>query len=629
MSQASDPSDALFRLLAENCPGLIFIKADGKIVFINSRCSEILGYSREEIQTPGFDFQRFFPADAALELEKETVDLPVQFIRRDGEKRSGILSVQRVVWQGQAAVLGIINDVSCLQSVQQRLDRSNQRYWSLFEAAADAIFLETFDGVILDCNSAACRNYGFSREELLGMTARELVPGDYAHSLKAVAEELCRNDVVGKTLHIVSTAKHKDGRIFPTEVSITPLEINGENLYLVVVRDISHRRELETARRRYDHQMQQIRLLENFSNVVNGLANDFNNLLTGIMGYADLIQRELSPSSPSREKVRKILDASRKGGEFIQQLISSTGRLPANFQTSDLVAVVRELVPELSSIVAPRGFLTCVFSDALPELNFDAGQIKAAIECLIKNAAEAVSEHGNFSLAVLQGETDFCGGEPGYFGPPLSAGSYLQIRVCDNGSGISYENLPRIFEPFFTTKFANRGLGLATVLGIIRRHRGAIMVKSEIDKGSEFSLLLPCQTSAGIVEQPAPNQIDPRAGTILVVDDDEIVAEILCAQLENLGYETVRAENGDAGLELFKQMNRNLSMIFLDLAMPGKSGIEMLRELRWLNPEIPVIICTGMNEISPDLSRHGIAAVLKKPFRIEDVDKAVLKAQMK
>lgn len=642
MSDCQQYSDELFRLLAENCPGVIFLEVERKIVYASSRSFELLGYSPAEMQADDFDFSRVFGAEVSQKLKQEMIaqrektDKPgvqkqVDLVCKDGSLRNCILSVQGVSYQGKNAYLGIITDITEMNLANRRLSESRQRYWSLFEAAADAMFLETLDGVILDCNAAAVRAYGYSRDDLLGMHARELVPGSSVASLKAVAEDLEKDDSVDLTLHVVSTGKRKDGSIFPTEVTVSPVIIDAEKLFLVTVRDISSRRELEAARKRYDHQLNQLKLLDNFSNVVNGLANDFNNLLTGIMGYSDLILRDLSPASPAREKARKIIEASRKGGEFIQQLISTTGRLPANFQCSSLVQVLREMVPDLSEMARTKGVFTCIFDENLPELLFDAGQIKIAVENLLKNLVEAVTENGRFSLALKLGDENFSGAESGYFGPPMPVGSYLAIKVTDNGEGISPENLTRIFEPFFSTRFSRRGLGLPTVLGIVRRHHGAILVKSQLEKGSEFRLLLPfapgkSREASGRLKDAVSQS---PAGTVLVVDDDEAVAEILCAQLESLGFATYQAGDGIAGIEMFKQLNSSLNLVILDLAMPGKSGKELLQELRWLNPEIPVMICTGMNEINDDLSELGVSAIIRKPFRLEQLEEALVKAQIK
>ncbi len=641
INDACASSEELFRLLAENCPEVIFLEIDRQVAFVSSRVFDILGYTPEELMQDSSILGRIFGNEAARAVKDELKELMKENDRcgiqkklnltcKDSSSKTCVVSMQNLEYSGKKAYLGIITDLSGLDQADRRLSESQKRYWSLFDASSDAIFLETLDGTVLDCNSAALTSYGYSRQEMLGISARELVSGFSAASLRAIAEELERNEAEGKTLHVVSTGKKRDGTLFPAEVTVMPVVIDAEKLYLVTVRDISTRRELEMARKRYDHQLNQLKLLDNFSNIVNGLANDFNNILTGIMGYADLTLRDLSPSSPAREKVRKILEASRKGGEFIQQLISTTGRLPAHFKCADLTQVAREMIPELSEKVNKKGFFTCLIDEGLPETSFDAGQIKVAIDNLVCNAADSVSENGRFQLAIAAGRVGYLGTEPGYFGPPMAAGEYLEIKISDNGCGIAPERFDSVFEPFYTTKFGRRGLGLSTVLGIVRRHHGAILVKSELDKGSEFILMLPfvVKKANHNDETALDATVKAPAGTVLVVDDDETVAEILCSQLESLGFATYQAADGDAGLKMFKQLNHNLDLVILDLAMPGKSGQELLQELRWLNPEIPVIICTGTHEIPGELQNLAISAIIRKPFRLEQIEEALVKSQL-
>ncbi|MDN5278718.1 MAG: hypothetical protein PWR01_2683 [Clostridiales bacterium] len=635
-------SEEKFRALAENCPGTIFLEIDQRIVYVNSRVEEDLGFSAEEITSADFrpaqifsDYQKIAELKAELNAKKETELFPkVQreliIARKDGTSRRFVLSVQSMPFRGRNAYLGIMTDVTDLNLVSQRLSETRKRYWALFEAASDSIFLETLDGTVLDCNSAALNTYGYSREEMMGMNARELVPGDFNALLNSLEEELEKPGNHDRSLNVFSTGRKKDGTIFPTEVNINRLELEGEELYLVTIRDISLRRELETARKKYDNQLQQIQLLDSFTNVVSGLSNDFNNILTGIMGYADLILRDISPASPAREKARKILDAARKGGEIIQQLVTSTGKLPSNFQKSNIVKVVKELLPGLTEMLKSKGSLSLIIDDNTPEIYFDAAQIKLAIESLIKNSFEAVEENGRFVLSIVRGTRKFTGSETGYFGPPFNAGTYLEIKVGDNGGGIQVENLSRIFEPFFSTRYSNRGLGLSTVLGIVRSHRGSIFVDSKPGSGSEFTLLLPCLNEENSKEEFSSRPIRKPfpAGSVLVVDDDESVAEVLCAHLKSLGYEVFRASDGLDGIEQFKRLNRKLSLVILDLAMPGKTGVEVLQELRWLNPEMPVIICTGLYDVSQNYEQYGISAVLYKPFQLIDIEKALLRIQI-
>lgn len=635
-------SEEKFRALSENSPGVIFLEVGQKIVYVNSRCEELLGYTPTEMMDSEFDLRNLFDVASSAEIKKELIDKlatepkarlqrEMRILRKDGQGRNCILSIQCMPYRGRKACLGIFTDITDLHLANRKLSETRKRYWALFEAAADAIFVETLDGTIIDCNSAAENSYGYSKAELMGMNARELVPGDFSDSMQGIADSLCAPDNAGKTIHIVATGRRKDGTIFPSEVAISELKLGAEDLFLVTVKDISYRREIEVARQRYDNQLQQIQLLDSFGIVVNGLANDFNNLLTGIMGYADLILRDLSPTSPVREKAKKIVSASRRGGEIIQQLISSTGKLPAHFQNGKVTTAIREIIPDLTELVKDKGILACFIDEDLPQIMFDSNQIKVAVENLLRNAVEAIDgSEGRLGLAVFRGLERYCGSEVGYFGPPMNAGNYLAIKVTDDGSGIPAESLSKIFEPFYSTRYSNRGLGLASVLGTVRSHRGAILVHSVVGKGSEFTLMLPCQTDGVREEEFLTHQADEvfPAGSVLIVDDDVGVSEVLGDQLQTLGYEIFKAFDGVQGIELFKRLNRRLDLVVLDLSMPGKSGMEVLKELRWLNPEIPVIICTGMHEISEDLSKYGVSTVLNKPFHLVDVEKALLKVHI-
>jgi PAS domain S-box-containing protein len=637
-------SEQKFRALSENCPGVIFLEVDQKIVYVSPQIKNAFGYSVYELLEPGFDFRKLLPGLNEKEplsyfLEK-TYDnsacaksLEVFVKNKNGSTKVCCLALQHMPYQGRKAYLGIFTDLTDLRRVNEKLTETWQRYWVLFEASSDSIFIETFDGVILDCNQAAEKCYGYSKGELLGMNAKELVPGEYVTSLRVVAEELAKRESAGKTLQVISTGQRRDGTIFPTEVLINDLELNSERLYLVTVRDISLRKELEEARTRYDNQMQQIQLLDSFTNVVSGLANDFNNILTGIMGYSDLIMRDTSPASPVRDKAKKIFEASRRGADIINQLIAATGKLPANFKKADLKSLVRDIIPFLTEMVRARGPLTCLIDENIEEIFFDANQIKLAIENLVKNAFEATEGQGKFSLNVEVGQNSFSGNETGYFGPPMKSGSYVEIKVTDQGCGIPQSNFSRIFEPFFSTGFAHRGLGLAIVLGIVRSHHGAMYLVSKLNEGSSFSLLLPGKAGEQKMRANDDNSTHAQlpkfpAGAILVIDDEESVNELICGHLNMLGYQTFAAFDGKQAVEMFKSLNRKLSVVFLDLNLPCKSGYAILEDLRWLNPKIPVIVCTGMSVAQDRLKNLDVSAVLNKPFKMVDIEKVLLQAQM-
>ncbi len=639
-------SEEKFRTLAENLPGVVCIIADGRILYTNSHANSIIGYEASEMLREEFDFSSIFnladPGHFLVSLEDELlkngrVEREVSVCKKDHTLLRALVSLQYIRFGNARAVLCIITDVTSLYQAIDSLDETKKRYWALFEASSDAIFIETIEGRIFDCNSACERIFGYTRAELLSKTARDLVLDDLSGMLIDLEKELRAKRGNDRSICLEALGARRDGSVFPTEVTINPVKIEGLECFLVTVRDISARREAETARQRYEKQLLQIQKLDNLGMMANGLANDFNNLLTGIMGYADLMMRDLQANSGAREKARRIIDAARRAGEIIHQLMYYTGKLPSMFQTTSISQLIREMQSQFTSIAPDTVTIRYDFDEGGQLINVDSPMLKQALFCIVQNAVESIppTRPGILEISAKPGKISYNGHEPGYFGPPVKAGNYLNVQVTDNGCGMDHPQLPRIFDPFFTTKYAGRGLGLSSVLGMLKSHRGSALVESSPGEGTKFSLLLPYDTpvdAAQPVEEPMNGTVPGRfnAGTALIVDDEESVREILSELLRELGYKTVLAENGGRGLELFKSLNDSLAVAIVDLTMPEMSGTEVVREIRWLNPEIPVILCTGMlfEDKKRELEKLGVAAFLEKPFTKSDLEKVFVKIKL-
>ena len=640
-------SEEKFRTLAENLPGVVCVLAAGKILYTNSHADSILGYDASEMLRESFDFSSIFnladPGGFLVGLETELlehgrVEREVSVRKKDQAVLRCLVTLQYITYDSTKAVLCIINDVTSLFKAIDSLDETQKRYWSLFEASSDAIFIETIDGRIFDCNSACEKSYGYTRAELLSKSAKDLVPGDLSGMLTDLESELKVKRGSDRSVCLEALGVKKDGTIFPTEVAINPVKLEGLECFLVTVRDISMRREAEIARQRYEKQLLQIQKLDNLGMMANGLANDFNNLLTGIMGYADLMMRDLQANSGGREKARRIIDAARRAGEIIHQLMSYTGKLPSMFQPTSVSQLIKEMQSQFSAVISETVSFKYDFTPGPHMLNVDSPMLKQAIFCIVKNAIESIpkGQPGILEINLACGDVSYNGHELGYFGPPVEAGTYLRIQISDNGCGIDNAHLPRIFDPFFTTKYAGRGLGLSSVLGMLKGHRGSALVESLPGQGTRFSLFLPYDSTRNVDTPAAENHAVPfvskfNAGTALIVDDEESVRDILSELLQELGYKTVLAENGLKGLELFKSMNVSLAVAIIDLTMPEMSGTELVREIRWLNPEIPVLLCTGMlfDDKKRELEKLGVAAFLEKPFTKSDLEKTFVKIRLK
>jgi len=611
----------------------------GKVVSESSSAAEVLRCVADGPLTGRslFDFFVRLPAsvsnyeapDSYLEFEAE--------LKSDGSDcflNVGIFPSEH--HNGEEPVnLVFIRDVTAQRMMENELSQASRHYWTLFDASSDAIFLETADGSIFDCNKACEKMYGYSQSELLKMNARDLVPGSAIELIENCKPELESARASGRSIQLEAAGRRKDGSVFPSEVIVNFIKINGHECYAVAVRDITIRRELENSRVRYETQVMQLQKLDHLGQMASGLANDFNNLLTGIMGYSDLMMRELPSDSGCREKARRIVDAARKASEIIQQLMAYSGRMPTLYQKAGIKNILRELHPAMLQLTGSDVDLQIAVDENLPEIHIDPPMLKQAILNVVKNSVESAVGERKCSICItaFPGLATYYGNEPGYFGPPIKSGSYIAIKITDNGSGIDPENLNRIFDPFFTTRYAGRGLGLSAVIGMLRSHRGAVMVTSQLGHGTDFAILLPVDSAGSFVDaaQSRPVEENFPSGCALVIDDDENVREILADNIRMMGYEVILAENGKDGLNLFKNLQRKLTIVLTDLLMPGMSGLDLIKEIRWMNPEIPVIVCTGIgnDEKRPELEKLGVSAILEKPFSSRDLEKHLTRIQLK
>ena len=537
--------------------------------------------------------------------------------------------------QTDAINLVVITKLSPPQKSQADFHQASSHYWGLFDASSDAILLENAEGEIIDCNRSCETMYGYSRSELLRMNARDLVPGNVLDTIENLAPELEHTRAGGSGIQLEAVGRRKDGSMFPSEVLINYLKIGEEECFAVTVRDITHRKEIERSRVRYESQILQLQKLDHLGQMANGLAKDFNNLLTGIMGYADLLLRELPGASAAREKARRIVDAARKAGEIIQQLMAYSGKMPTLYQKTSIRNLFREMQPDLCEIVGNGHEFSLKVDQSLPDISIDSVMLKQALINILKNSIESVDAGtpGKIFISVFPGLCSYSGTEKGYFGPPVKAGQYVAIKVSDNGCGIPSENLYRIFDPFFTTRYAQRGLGLSSVIGMLRRHRGAVMVTSSVGCGTDFTVFLPVDLfeASSVGPQDVVSADNCYGRCALIIDDDAHVREILADNIKMLGYEVYAAENGNDGLEMFKTLQRKLSLVLADLFIPEMNGLELIGVIRWMNPEIPVVVCTGATSEDKilQLEKLGVSAVLEKPFSIKELETHLTRIQLK
>ncbi len=375
----------------------------------------------------------------------------------------------------------------------------------------------------------------------------------------------------------------------------------------------------EQERLRLEARFQQTQRLESLGVLAGGIAHDFNNLLVGILGHADLSRGTLPRDAAAQRHIGAIEKAARRAAELCRQMLSYAGQGSLTPEPLDLREAVEEMGELLAASASKRATIRYHFDDGLPLIVADASQIRQVAMNLITNAAEAMGDAGGrIEVTARAVELDRAQLEASAWGFDCEPGRYLALSVTDEGCGMDAETRRRMFEPFFTKKFAGRGLGLAAVLGIVRRHRGAIQVESEVGRGTTVTLLLPVSNAVPErLRATAGDSSDLRGeGTVLLVDDEPDAREVGSLMLERAGYQVLVANDGEAALEAFQAKREEIVCVVLDLTMPGIDGTETVRRLRALGSDVPVVLCSGYPE-DEAISRFaglGLAGFVVKPY---------------
>ncbi|MBV8728332.1 MAG: response regulator, partial [Acidobacteriia bacterium] len=339
----------------------------------------------------------------------------------------------------------------------------------------------------------------------------------------------------------------------------------------------------------------------------------------GILGNASLALEEVQPDSAARMALEGVLAASDRAAGLTRQMLAYSGKGQFVLERLELSPQIRETLPLIQSSIPRMVVLRLELEDQLPAIEADRSQIQQVVMNLIINAAEAIPEGRPGSVTIttrLQSIERAFTQEAG--SDDLKPGAYVLFQVSDTGSGMDEVTKTKIFDPFFTTKFTGRGVGLAAVLGIVKGHGGGITVSSLPGRGTVFSVLFPALEAKPCAERQPTVEIPAHegAGTILVIDDEEIVRHLAKRTLERYGYEVLLAEEGRQGVEAFRRKWNDIKCVVLDMTMPVMSGEETLALMREVRPDVPVIVSSGFNEVEAVRRFEGkaLTGFLQKPY---------------
>ncbi|HEU4731544.1 MAG TPA: ATP-binding protein, partial [Kofleriaceae bacterium] len=352
---------------------------------------------------------------------------------------------------------------------------------------------------------------------------------------------------------------------------------------------------------------------ESLGVLASGLAHDFNNLLAAILGNADLALRELAPRAPGRAPLENIRQASLRAAELTDQLLAYAGHGGVATTRVSPAPVVEELL-RISAATIPNNIGVHVDIGRDLVMCGDASQIRQVLLNLINNARDALGARGG-TISITGRLLRHDGAAHADDVLTAAAGTYVEIEVADDGPGMSHDTRRRIFEPFFTTKPMGHGLGLAAVLGIVRAHGGGLRVDTAPGDGARFQIHWPSTfTPAELAAVPPP----ANGHTVLIIDDEDLVRDVVARMIEDLGYATITATDGTAGLAIVDSLP--IDAVLVDLTTPQTTGPQVVSQLRERRPNLPIILCSGFDREARGASAD---AYLPKPFRIDALDQTL------
>jgi two-component system cell cycle sensor histidine kinase/response regulator CckA len=528
---------------------------------------------------------------------------------------------------GVWGVLGIYTDITELQRRNDELREARLMLRMVLDTIPVRVFWKDRDSRYLGCNRLFAADAGLdSPEAIVGKLDGELGWREQSELYRA-DDQAVMTSAQPKLGYEEPQTTPDGGRIW-LRTSKTPLRsFTGEIIgVLGTYEDITASKKAEEERRRLEAEIQHAQKLESLGILAGGIAHDFNNLLVAVLGHADLALADLSKATPAYQHVEEIQTAARRARELSNQMLAYSGKGRFVIRSLQINDVVSEMCQLLQASIPKKVQLRYELAADLGSVEVDVAQIRQVIMNLVTNAAEAIGDHsGTITLATRRRYVDEARLRRTHVAESLPEGEYVFLEVSDTGCGMDDTTRQRIFEPFFTTKFHGRGLGLAAVLGIVRGHGGSITVCSEPGKGSCFKVLLPAAKGEASVEPHpvgAATTAAPLAGTVLVVDDEEIVREAAGQMLEHLGFTVLMAADGAEALDAFAKHGEEIRLVLLDLTMPHVDGEETFRALRRLAPNVRVILASGYNEVEAT-SRfvgRGLAGFIQKPFAMAELE---------
>ncbi|MBI5590462.1 MAG: PAS domain S-box protein [Deltaproteobacteria bacterium] len=514
------------------------------------------------------------------------------------------------------ALEGFVNDITERKTAEVLVKASEAKYRALVNNIQDGVFILQ-DNKLRFVNEALAHMMGYSVEEMTDLEFLPLVAPEY----RQLTADRYRRRQAGETIdsEYEFDILHKDGSTRLTvNMNIGSFSFRGKTANLGTIKDITDKKRAEQDRQKLENQLQQAHKMEAVGTLAGGIAHDFNNLLMGILGNATLTLMNMDPSHPGYDRLKNIEKYVQSGADLTRQLLGFARGGKFEVKPTNLNELIQR-TSEMFGRTKKEITISLRLQKDIWTVDVDRSQIEQVLLNFYVNAWQAMPAGGNLHLQTANEILD-----TSYIQAfSVIPGNYVRFSITDTGVGMDSHTQKRVFEPFFTTKEKGRGtgLGLASAYGIIKNHGGFINVYSEKGRGTSFTVYLPASKKSVCAEKDIREPVVKGSGTVLLVDDEQMILDVGGQMLEKLGYQVLTAPNGKEAITLFERHRDDIVLVILDMIMPVLGGSETFDKLKSMHPSLKVLLSSGyaVDGQASDILKRGCNGFIQKPFNLEQL----------
>jgi PAS domain S-box-containing protein len=627
-------SEKRFRTVFEAAPlGIAIADPKGFFLEANDAFFRLLGYSKDEIKKLTFmDITHPDDREETVKLSRKALEGKInsyqtekRYLKKNGDYLWGIVRATAIkdnnghlqYW------LGLIEDITERKAAKEALKQSGRRYRNILESIEEGYFEVDLKGSFTFFNEQVCKIIGYSRQDLMGMSNRQYTSPATARKMYRIFNRIFQTGEFAKITNYEIIRKDGTKKILEVSASLMRNSDNEPSGFRGILSDVTDRITAQKDKERLESQVQQAQKMEAVGTLAGGIAHDFNNLLMGFQGNISLMLMDLGDEHPHCEFLNNMERYVKRGSELTRQILGFARGGKYQVKTINLNDLINKSAGMFSR-TKKEITIHQKFQEDLWPVEVDQGQIEQVLLNLFVNAWQAMPGGGNLFL-----ETENVTLEVNDYDKPyaIRPGRYIRISVTDTGTGMDKATQERIFEPFFTTKGVGRGtgLGLASAYGIIKNHNGIINVYSEKGHGATFKIYLPASKKQMIKEKARPESLEVGTEMILLVDDEEMVADIGKDMLEKLGYKILVAAGGTEAIKIFNTSRDQVQLVILDMIMPDMSGGETFNRLKAIKPDVKILLSSGysLNGRASQIMKRGCNGFIQKPFNLKQISRKI------